>query len=296
MNRPLARRPLAALALLLTFAACAGSRQPARLAPADGKPTLEELARTAAFLDTLYATLWMQTAEEKRGLALQAYGAASALLDTALADRQWTASLEQRDQGGYQDRAPAIIVDIDETVLDNTPSQTLQIRKGTRWNTPDWNAWCAEERAEAIPGAREFLVAATAKGVTVFYVSNRSTDLLDCTRRNLEKQGFPLAKGLDPLRFKGKGESSDKGPRRAAIAREYRIVMMAGDDLGDFHSGNRTDAATRAAKTQPYLDYWGRRWIVLPNPIYGSWVDSFHGFQSLHEQEAIERLLEALKE
>lgn len=294
MHRPFARRPLAALALLLTFTACASSRPPARMAPADGKPTLDELARSAAFLDTLYATVWLQSAEEKRALSLQAYATAARVLDGALADKSWTASLEQLELGGYQGLPPAIVVDIDETVLDNSPSQTLQLRKGTRWNTPDWNAWCAEERAPAMPGASEFLQAATAKGVTVFYVSNRSTELLECTRGNLRKQGFPLAPAVETLRFKA--GTSDKGPRRAEIARSYRIVLMAGDDLGDFHSGNRTDVAKREANTKPYLAYWGERWIVLPNPVYGSWADSYHGFQSLPEKEALDRLLKALKE
>lgn len=309
MTRNAARRVLSAALISLVLAGCGLHRQPEvqpappPLAPTaatatagapmtgSGLPNVAELAKSAAFLDTLYATLWFQSAEERRGLSLQAYGAARLSLDAALADPQWTAALEQ--QPGYQQLPPAIVVDIDETVLDNSPSQTRVIRKGVRWNRADWNAWCQEARAEAVPGAVEFLQAADKRGVTVFYISNRAAELEDATRRNLLLRGFPVEPGT--LILKQPGSHSDKGPRRRAIADRYRIVLLAGDDLGDFMSEAYTSPADREKAGALYAARWGRQWIVLPNPMYGSWRESMTNWEDLGEEEALRRLDEQLE-
>ena len=187
----------------------------------------------------------------------------------------------------------AVIVDIDETVLDNSPYQARMIRDNTSFNDTDWAAWIAEEKATAIPGAVEFARAATARGVTMIYVSNRTTDMQDATLNNLRKLGFPIA---DAKQFLGKGfvvegcdqPASEKGCRRKWVSREYRVLMQFGDQIGDMVTilANTRDGREQAVK--PYLGWVGERWFVLPNPTYGSWEPAL--FNNEWSQPAEERL------
>lgn len=254
--------------------------------------------------DALNATLWQQQSVEYRAGAMQAWRSASASLPRALKDKSWTASLEQQASPSKQWRKapPAIIVDIDETVLDNSPGQARFLLEGDgRYSQPMWRAWTAEKRAAAVPGAVQFLREARERGVTVFYASNRGTDETEATKANLEAQGFPVvaARGDlgDTLLLRGEKQEwgSDKAARREAVARHYRIVMLCGDDLNDFLSA-RVAPAERLAKALPYEGWWGVRWIILPNPMYGSWEDSLLDFdRTLTPQQATEKKLKLLK-
>jgi 5'-nucleotidase (lipoprotein e(P4) family) len=228
--------------------------------------------------DTLYATVWMQTAGEFAALSRQAYRAATLALEEALADPTWTAATEQEGRA-FSHLPPAIIVDVDETVLDNSAFQAQLILDRQRYTEEAWEVWV--ERAEAVPmaGAAEFLKAAAARGVTVFYVTNRDAGGKAATAANLRAHGFPLAADRDVLLCKGeRGWTSDKQPRRELIAEDFRILMLCGDDLNDFVAGTRTDDPdSRRAAVAPYADWFGSRWIVLPNPVYGSWEASLFG-------------------
>ncbi len=167
-------------AFLLASAGCA-ARTSAPAAVTSG---------TAAAHENLNAVLWLQTAIEFEASAVQAYRLAQLQLDAALSDPSWTAALEQ--QGDASKLPPAVIVDIDETVLDNSYYQARLIRDNAVFATPTWDAWVAEARATAIPGAVEFSKYAATKGVAVFYVSNRTANLEEATRKNLAALGFPL--------------------------------------------------------------------------------------------------------
>jgi acid phosphatase len=140
--------------------------------------------------------------------------------------------------------------------------------------TSTWDPWVEEARATAVPGAVEFAQYAAKKGVTVFYVTNRTANLEAATRKNLAAENFPLADTIDTVLARGERpewSASAKGPRRAFVARDYRILLLVGDDLGDFvvdASGTPDERETRAAAQS---DWWGRRWIMVPNPTYGSW-------------------------
>jgi acid phosphatase len=226
----------------------------------------------------LNAVAWMQTAEEYRGGALQAFATARASLDRALKRRAWTAALEQ--SGKYNRLPPAIICDVDETLLDNSPAQARAIFDNNgQYDAKLWKQWTAERKAQAIPGAREFIAYARSRGVTVFYVTNRDQEEHEATRDNLIAQGFPVekleGKGLaDTLLVLGEDPAwtSEKQSRRAAVARHYRILLLVGDDLGDFLAGSRAvPAAERRTLTAPREAWWGERWIIIPNPAYGSW-------------------------
>ena len=162
---------------------------------------------------------------------------------------------------------------MDETVLDNSESEERSIRAGVAYSEALWAEWCNQRRATPIPGALEFTRAAAAKGVTVFYVTNRDHALERATRDNLAAYGFPLDPARDTVLTKNEqpGWSSEKSPRRRLIAQDFRILLLVGDDFGDFVQGARDTLAARKALSEAHAAMWGVKWIALPNPMYGSW-------------------------
>jgi 5'-nucleotidase (lipoprotein e(P4) family) len=167
-----------------------------------------------------------------------------------------------------------VVLDIDETVLDNSFFQARQVRDRAAYSEERWGQWVQETRAGAIPGAREFTQYAASKGVTVFYISNRNANLEAPTRANLKALQFPVSDTIDTLLSRGERpewQASAKGPRRAFVASSYRILLLIGDDLGDFVVNAAGTVEERHARTAPNEDWWGRRWIMIPNPTYGSW-------------------------
>ncbi len=258
-------------------------------------------AQQAAVMDALNATAWVQTSVEYRASALQAYRSAGLSLPKALKDKKWTAALEQTGQ--FRKLPPAIIVDVDETVLDNSPGQARFLLEGNgRYDRGIWMKWTEEKRAKGIPGAARFLSAAAARGVTVFYVTNRAPQEAAATAANLKAEGFPwkdtVAGGLgDALLLAGEKPewTSDKTTRRAAVAAHYRVIFLCGDDLNDFFSA-RLKPEERAAKAEQHAAWWGERWIIVPNPMYGSWEDSLFDYnRSLSGAAVQERKLKALR-
>lgn len=245
---------------------------------------------TGADLD---GTLWLQTAVEAEGLARQAYAVAARMLEAALADPGWTAALEQ--QGEFSRLPPAVILDVDETVLDNSPFEARALRRGEPFETVRWKEWVARAEALPRPGAVEFCRAAAARGVAVIFVTNRDADEEEATRENLRRAGFPLDTVADPLLTKGEKPEwgSDKGTRRAYVAATHRVLLLVGDDLGDFVSGARSDLPQRRELAQAHRDAWGTRWIVLPNPVYGSWERALTG--GAEDEQACRRKVDALR-
>ena len=170
------------IAAFLASASCAARTESTTMAPA---------TPAAATHENLNAVVWMQTALEYEASALQAFRLAQMQLDAALADPSWTAAIEQTGDPS-QRRATAVVLDVDETVLDNSYYQARMIRDRTEYSSATWDPWVQEARATAIPGAVEFTKYAASKGVTVFYVTNRTANLEDATRRNLVALGFPV--------------------------------------------------------------------------------------------------------
>jgi acid phosphatase len=225
--------------------------------------------------ELLQSVLYTQTAAEHRALILQTYHWAQVQLDAALADKNWSAAVEQSD--AFQNLPPAVILDVDETVLDNSPYEAQLIQNGTTYNSKTWNAWCEQSRAKAIPGAVEFCTYARQKGVTVFYVTNRRARLLEATRRNLKAAGFPLEASMEAIL--PRTDSSNKGARRKAIAQKYRILLLIGDNAGDCFSGfTHASTVKRDSLVSIYQSYWGTKWIVLPNPMYGDWESALYSY------------------
>ena len=256
--------------LTIGGSACASGAGPRA---AGGVETAPPTGTSTVGLENLNGVLWVQTAVEYRGTALQAYALGSRVLDDALADPSWTAALEQ--VGDFEDLPPAVILDVDETVLDNSFFEARLTLDNEGYSATLWDAWVAEEAATATPGALEFINRAVGRGVTVFYVTNRRSHLEDATRANLAALGFPVSDDVDTVLTRGERpewEGSDKTPRRQHVAAGYRIVLMFGDNRGDFTAASAGTVAERRAFADRYREYWGSRWITLANPTYGSFI------------------------
>lgn len=226
--------------------------------------------------ELLHSLLWMQTSAEYRTITATTYRLAEEALDRALRDRTWTAAVEQT--GDFQDLPPAVILDLDETVLDNGPFEGRLIKDRTTFSQSKWDQWVQEADAQAIPGALEFIGAARRKGVTLFFIANRQARHESSTRKNLEDLGIPLPKDLDTVLLEGEAPytwPSDKSSRRRHVADRYRILLLIGDDLGDFLSGAGDLPGNRLRLAQQQ-QRWGISWFLLPNPIYGSWERSLY--------------------
>ncbi|MEZ5462667.1 5'-nucleotidase, lipoprotein e(P4) family [Dokdonella sp.] len=295
--------PASLLAVLL-LVAC--GKTPTRPDPGHDNPARSESAAQTELPgpnDNLNAVAWTQTAVERELIYRQTYRAAGFQLDRALADADWEA-LARNERKGERPATlkPAVILDIDETVLDNSPYQARLVVNGNSYNEFTWSEWCREENAAGLPGALEFTRLAASKGVTVFYLSNRASDLGEATLANLRKLGFPVA--TDREVFLGLGtfvpgceqNGSDKSCRRELIARDYRVLMQFGDQLGDFIDVMSNSPEARAEAVAPYLDWVGERWFVLPNPTYGHWESAlFNNDWSQSAEVRREAKLRALK-
>ncbi|MEP6897695.1 MAG: HAD family acid phosphatase [Rhodanobacter sp.] len=267
--------PMLVAVVLLASCSPAPSTRPAAPAPAAVTATTAALPRAQAD-DNLNATAWSQTAIEHDLIYLQTYRDARARLLAALKDRQWDALPKDDRITPIKNLKPAVILDIDETVLDNSPYQARVIRSGGEFNEADWAAWCREQRARALPGVVDFTQFAASHGIAVIYVSNRAKDLDQVTLANLRQVGVPVS---GPEAFLGLGTfvegceqiGTEKGCRRQLIGQHYRVLMQFGDQIGDFVTVLANNAAGREKAMHAYMPWIGTRWFVFPNATYGSW-------------------------
>lgn len=254
-----------------------------------GASVFSQTPAPAADLDyQTAAVLYMQKAAEYRALAYQAYNIARMRLDEDL-DKKNTKKLPRSERN----RPRAIVVDVDETVLDNSPSQARGIKTGRPFNLEDWYAWGEMRKAQAIPGAVDFLNYAVSKGVKVFFVTNRDEVQKAATIDNLIKAGFRDVSNDNVLL---RQKESSKDARRAAVAEKHRIVMLIGDNLDDFTGiFERKSIADRFAATDAAREDWGRKFIVLPNAMYGTWENAVYEYQRLTEALKAEKRAVALE-
>jgi acid phosphatase len=241
----------------------------------------------------LNAVLWTQTSAEYAANTLQAYRQAVANLDPALADTQWTAAVEQG--GNPAGLPPAVMLDLDQTVLDTSPYNARIILEYGSHSAQRFAEWCRNTTAPAVPGVKAFVDHAVARGITVFYVSARAEALRECTSRNLRALGLPLP-GQENLLLNDGTAATSKTRQRAGVATQYRLLLLLGDNLDDFIDGSKSDPETRRALVGQHADRWGKEWIVLPNPMYGYWEAALYGFDfRLPRDQRLDRLLRQLQ-
>lgn len=280
----------ALLVAVLVVAACAGAgRKPEAARPIDDLSDIPRSPPPGALKDPVHdnlnAVLWAQTSAENRALANQAFNQAARTLAVAKADPAFSA-LPPSEQGAPPADAPlAIITDIDETVLDssafnadiiqNPISRDLPPAEAHKQFDQRWNDWVAQREAIALPGAAAFLKQAESSGVRIFYITNRKDPEKEETCNNLVQAGLPLDDCATQVltRNDADGRPKEKGSRRKMVAAGHRVVLLLGDNLGDFSDGIYTSLEARAELVDARSSWWGERWIILPNPMYGSWEE-----------------------
>ena len=223
---------------------------------------------------SLLAVLWYQRAAECRALYHQACNLARERIDQHLARKT-------------RNRTNAIIVDIDETILDNSPYQAGLARRGQTYSEATWTNWVNFARAEALPGISNLLHYAAGKKVEVFYVSNRKSFQTLQTITNLQQQGLPFADTNHVLLRTGKESKDD---RRGPLLTNgvYDIALLMGDNLADFHHAfESTNQIERLQATERARAAFGSNYIVLPNPMYGNWEGALYDIRNTTDREKV---------
>ena len=222
--------------------------------------------------------LFMQKAAEYRALSYQAFNLARMQLDADFEKK----NLKKLPKAERK-RARAVVVDVDETVLDNSPHQAFIVINRLPFTPEVWTQWVNERKAKAIPGAAEFLTYASGKGVKVFYVTNRDEIHLQATIDNLKQTGFPDASDETVL---VRATESGKEARRQKIAEKYRTVLLIGDNLNDLSNVfERKSVADRFAEVDKMREKFGKKFIVLPNAMYGDWESAIYEYKRASEAE-----------
>lgn len=208
------------------------------------------------------ATLYQQTAAEYRALCYQAFNIGKFMLDADLADKS-------------VDKHRIIVLDVDETVLDNSPFQAKSVLESSSYPA-NWDKWCNLAKAEPLAGALDFLNYARANGVSIFYVTNRKDYLKDVTIKNLAALGFPHA---DATHVITRSAEASKEGRRQELLNKYHISLLFGDNLNDFADDfEGRDVKSRINAVDMASNEFGRKFIVLPNAMYGDWENALYGY------------------
>lgn len=227
-----------------------------------------------------YAAIYQELAAEKYALEYQAYALAKMALKQDLLDESID---EQR----------AVILDIDETVLDNSPYEAMIVKKDTSYPYR-WAEWLNKADARPLAGVKDFLEYAVGYGVDIFYITNRKEKFRDVTLKNLEKHKLPQAES-DHLLMRT--ETSSKTKRREKVQENYHIALLIGDNLNDFSDifeGKSNKQKKRLI--DEHQEMFGTRFIMLPNATYGDWESAIYNYNySLSEEEKHKKRMKSLE-
>ena len=240
-------------------------------------------SRSITSLDySLNAVLWQQRSGEYRALCYQAFAIAKIKLTEKIA-------LHRKDE-----RPLAVITDIDETVLDNSPQQASDILHHRTYTEANWKDWTSRAEAGALPGAAAFFQYVDKMGIQCFYISNRRPEERTSTIKNLLAAGFPQADSVHVLL---KDTSSDKESRRLQIKQHFNIGLLLGDNLNDFDKMfYQQPSYTRCNLVRDNNDLFGDVFIILPNAMYGDWESAIWNGKKISSQESDKAKHEALYE
>ena len=209
--------------------------------------------------ENIMSILWYQQSAETDALYRQGFELARLRLDEAL------------QQKTVKDKA--IILDIDETVLNNSPFLAQLVHKKISFHE-GWDDWVKQAKAKPLPGALEFLQYADMKGIKIFYVTNREQHLYEPTERNLKKAGFPQT---DQGHLYLLTDEVSKESRRKAIEKNHSVILLLGDNLIDFTKEfDNLDSAQRKKQVEIMKKRMGSKYIVFPNPMYGNWEKALY--------------------
>ncbi len=234
----------------------------------------------------LLAVSWYQNSAEMTALYYQGFNIARQRLNEAV----------DKNEAG---KSLAVVVDIDETMLDNSPFETTLIKGGNFQK--GWYEWTKKASARALPGAVDFANYAKSRKVEIFYITNRDSSERKSTLQNLENVGFPYTTD-DHLLTRNDmsystGNTSSKAGRRAKVAEKHEIILLLGDNLNDFseifedrHVNNGKEAVEKNRES------FGKKFIILPNPMYGAWEKPLYDYkEKLTEDKKTELLKSKLR-
>jgi 5'-nucleotidase (lipoprotein e(P4) family) len=213
----------------------------------------------------LWASLWQQRSAEYKALCFQAYNLATLRINEAV---------RHHTKGN---KPLAVITDIDETLLDNSPEDARSALHNQDFDSKTWKKWTTQGIADTVPGAPAFFKYTAKKGVAVFYITNRDMDERKGTLKNLQRYHLPNA---DDAHLLLKTSSSSKESRRQDVLKKYNVVLLCGDNLADFDAlyDNSPSEEKRNAATQKLQNQFGNKYIVLPNLSYGDWESALFHF------------------
>ncbi len=250
------KKLLIALPILLVFFSCT----PKKSTEIEKEVVIENLSD-----NLLNATAWSQQSAEAYATYVQTFN---------LAKRQLLINLKETTS----DFPKAVIVDIDETMLDNSPFEGYLIKQGLSYNHENWKRWVALEKAKSTPGALDFANFAKENNVEIFYISNRSVDDFEPTLKNLQKLDFPFA---DSIHLLLKDTISDKSPRRDLVAKTHEVIMLMGDNLRDLSEEYKARSENFGKnKVEATKSLFGTKYFVFPNSMYGEWMKAYNSKES----------------
>lgn len=223
--------------------------------------------------ENMMATNWYQTSGEARALYLQGYNVATQRLKEYLKTPHT--------------KPYSIVLDLDETVLDNSPYQAENIILGRGYDSKSWDEWVNMKKAKAVPGAKEFLQFADKNGVKIYYISDRAESQLEATIENLRAEGIPV-QANDSVLLKNKDDKSGKVNRREHVKNHTQLIMLFGDNLSDFDLFSSKSIDERNAKVEELSKEFGDRFIIFPNPLYGAFETAIYGGKFPQAKEKLE--------
>jgi 5'-nucleotidase (lipoprotein e(P4) family) len=227
----------------------------------------------------LLSVLWFQRSAEMQAMFYQGYNIARS-------------SLAEKLNNSDNTKPKAVVLDIDETILNNSPFEAFQVINNVSYSDDLWNKWVNKTSAGPLPGALEFTRFAESKSLEVFYITNRESPIAYFpTLKNLNDKGFPFA---DSLHIIFKTSSSSKEDRRKTISTNYEILLLIGDNLADFDVVfDKRGEYLGFEAVKENINKFGERFIILPNPMYGPWINAATGSQQGETMR--EKILKALK-
>lgn len=232
-------------------------------------PAVNELPQNISLNGKIFTALFEQRAGEYRALCFQGYNIARMRIEQYV--RKTNKPL-------------AIITDVDETILDNTPFAVKQAFRGKEYEDSAWYDWTSRGIADTMPGAANFLNYVRSKDIRVFYITNRDPVELPGTLANLRRFNLPDADEAHLLTRTGR--VSSKEPRRQSVLQDHELVLLMGDNLADFSTiFERKPEAERTAAVNQSMNRFGADLIVFPNCNYGDWESSFYEFKRLSQAQ-----------
>jgi 5'-nucleotidase (lipoprotein e(P4) family) len=224
--------------------------------------TVSSPASSMVVQGPLWGAVWQQKAAEYKALCYQAYNIARLRLDMILQQPH--------------SKQVAVVTDIDETALDNSPYVVHLALNDSVYSDKSWMEWTSKVECDTVPGALSFFKYAFSKGVRIFYITNRLEAERAATEKDLQRWGFP---DTTPDHLFLKQTTSGKEQRRSIVAQNHEIVLLCGDNLSDFSAVfDKQPYGERNLRTMTNSSSFGDRFIVLPNSTYGDWEGTLYNF------------------